>query len=100
MKLFADGLHLQKGAIFGFGPAASEEVSQNVLKISSADESILSTLDKNVQVHNIGEERNVGMITYELSIRGKDNLYSATRKVVLNRSIDLIKTNKQDFRKF
>ena len=39
----------------------------------------------NVDTHNLGEERNVGMTNYELSILGKRNLNSASRKVVLNR---------------
>lgn len=101
MKLFADGLNLQKGAIFGFGPAASDDTSNNVLKISTVDENTLSTLDENAQVHNISEERNVGMVGYELLIRGKENLHSVSRKVVINKSIDLMKDNMStDFRKF
>ena len=71
LKLFSDGLHHQKGAIFGFGPAVSDETSNNVLKISSVNKETLSTLDNNVQVHNSGKESNVGVINYELSIRGE-----------------------------
>ena len=26
-----------------------------------------------VQVHNLGEERNIGLVDYEISIRGKKN---------------------------
>ena len=66
LKLFPDGLHPQKGAIFGFDPAASDKTINSVLKISSVDKETLSTLDSNVQVHNIYEERNVGMINHEL----------------------------------
>ena len=64
-----NGLHHQKGAIFGFGPDASDETINNVIKISSVDKKTLSTVDNNVQVHCIGEERNVGMINCKLSIR-------------------------------
>ena len=63
LKLFSDRLHHQKGVMFGFGPAASDKSSDNVLKISSVDKKTLSTLVNNVQVHNIGEERNVGKKT-------------------------------------
>ena len=38
----------------------------------------------------MGEERNVGMINYELGIRGKQLMDSATRKMVLNRPSNLI----------
>ena len=45
MKRFADGLQLQKGAIFGFGETASDDIGMNVLKISTLDEETLSTLE-------------------------------------------------------
>jgi hypothetical protein len=50
----------------------------------------MSSLDKYVSVHNIGEERNVGMVNYELSIRGKGNLESVSKKVLINKSSDLL----------
>ena len=100
LKMFADGLDYQKGDIFGFGPSALKDTAADVLKISAVSKEELSTLDKNVQVHNIGEERNVGMINYELSIRGKDNLESTTRKVVLNKSSDLMLYNSTSFKKY
>lgn len=64
------------------------------------DEKTISKLDENVKVHNIGEERNVGLINYELSIRGKENLGSASRKVVLKRSADLIQEKGTEFSRF
>ena len=39
---------------------------------------------------NIGEDRNVGMVNYELSIRGNQNFEAEFRKLVLNRSADQI----------
>ena len=46
-------------------------------------------------LHNLGEERSVGLINYELSIRGKENLEASSRKLVLNRSFELLeKTGK------
>ena len=50
----------------------------------------IALLDKNVQLHNIGEEQHVGMVNSELSIKGEQNLDIVPRKLVLNRSEDLI----------
>ena len=50
-------------------------------------------------LHNLAEERNVGLTNYELDIRGKKNLESVSKKIVLNRSIDLIE-NADDFRAY
>ena len=50
----------------------------------------------------MGEERSVGGINNELKIRGKRNLESASRKLVLNKSFDLIekKNNPSQIVKF
>ena len=96
----ADGFALQKGAIFGFGPTALDPTQNNILKISNVDDKTLSELDRNVQVHNIGEERNVGMVNYEFSVRGKSSLDAVSRKVVINRSSDLINEQAHGYRKF
>ena len=100
LKMFADEFEHQKGAIFGFGKNASSDTPKNVAKISTMNKEELEILDKNVQTHNIGEERNVGMINYELKIRGKENLDTVSRKLVLNRSADLIKQNACSFIRF
>ena len=47
-------------------------------------------LEENVQVHNLGEERNVGLVNYELSIIGKNNLDSVSRKIILKQAEDLV----------
>ena len=62
---------------------------RTVLKISNLDEGELNVLNT-VQVHNLGEEHNVGLFNYEISIRGKKNFKIASRKLVLNKSNDLI----------
>ena len=41
-------------------------------------------------VHNLSEESSVGSINNELKIRGKKNLESASRKLILNKSFDLL----------
>ena len=67
-----------------------EDTPEHVAKIWEINAYKITFLDKNVQVHNIGEERNESMINYELSIRGKQNLQTMSRKLVFNRSADLI----------
>ena len=57
-----------------------KDTAENVVKICDMSEDQLKILDANVQVHNLGEERNVGLVNYELSIRGKNNLESVSRK--------------------
>ena len=84
LKMFAEGFDHQKGAIFGFGPSAEKETG-SVLKISTVDEDTLGKMDRYVPVHNLGEERNVGMVNHELNIRGKQHLKTVSRKIVINR---------------
>ena len=100
LKLFADGFAVQKGAIFGFGKQIDDQTGTK-LKISAASEEIMKKLDsKHVPLHNLGEERNVGLTNYEINIRGKRNLSSVSKKIVLNRSIDLLEENPSDFKKY
>ena len=60
----------------------------------------LKILDDNVQVHNLREERNVGLVNYELSIGWKKNLESVSRKIVLKRAEDLVQDSPKSFKKF
>ena len=87
---FAAGFALQKGAIFGFGEEANDDTG-TVLKISNVSKEQLDVLDK-VQTHNLGEERSVGFVNYEIGIRGKGNLNCVSTKMVLNKSFDLLKS--------
>ena len=66
--------------------------TKTVLKISHLDEESLKKVNK-APIHNLGEERAVGMINYELQIRGKPNLNTSSRNLVLNKSLDIIKQN-------
>lgn len=60
----------------------------------------MEALDK-VIIHNIAEERNVGLFNYEVGIRGRSSIESASRKGVLKRSADLIKNRPTgEFKKF
>ena len=65
----ADGFSEQWGAIFGFGPKAIEDTG-TVLKMTTLEEPKRRKLSK-APVHNLSEERSVGFINYEISIRGK-----------------------------
>ena len=98
LKKIADGLHHQKGAIFSFGPSKDCETAKNVLKFSDANEEVMETLDKHVSIHNIGEERNVGMVNYELHIRGREHLKSVSQTLVINKSSDLL--SREPLRKY
>ncbi len=95
----AEGFSIQRGAIFGFGPNSNDETG-TLLKVSSASEAKRQKLNK-APIHNVSEERSVGFINYELSIRGKRFLESASKKMVLNKSIDILEqSNPNDFKKF
>ena len=85
LKEFAEGLAIQKGAIFGFGPQ-SENDTGTLLKLSSVNN--FEKLD-NVAIHNLGEERSVGYINFELGNRSS-NLQCASNQMVLNKGKDLI----------
>ena len=92
---FAAGFALQKGAIFGFGEEANYDTG-TVLKISDVSKEQLEVLDK-IQTHNLGEERSVGFVNYEIGIRGKENLNCVSKKMVpkkmvLNKSFNLLKS--------
>ena len=88
LKSFAEGFARQKGAIFGFSDNADEDTG-TVLKISELDSESMNKLNKTA-VHNIGEERNVGRFNYEVTIRGKQSIDVISKKLVLNKSFDLI----------
>ena len=55
---------------------------------------------KHVPLHNLGEEINAGLTNYEINIRGKRNLSSVSKKIILNRSTDLLEDNSSDLKKF
>ena len=42
-------------------------------------------------MHNLAEERSVGSVNNELEIRGKSSLECVSKKLVLNKSFDLLK---------
>ena len=90
LQNFASGLSQQKGAIFGFGPN-SEKDTGHLLKMSSISERDMEKLDK-VPVHNLGEERSVGYVNYELHIRGKRHLECVSKKMILKKSADILET--------
>ena len=95
LSKFHKGFDKQKGAIFGFGETAKDDTG-NVLKICDLqDKSILL----NAPLTNLGEERNVGAINYELNFRGRECFKTSAQNLVLNKSIDLI-TDYKNLRKY
>ena len=94
----ADGLYVQRGAVFGFRAHADD--TESLVKVANATEKEMEELNKTT-VHNLAEERSVGSINNELKIRGKRNLESVSRKLVLNKSFHLLKKKPaEDYRKF
>ena len=77
----ADGFDVQRGAIFGFGTHADDDTGP-LLKVADATAAEMTELDRTI-VHNLAEERSAGR-----------NLVSASRKLVLNKSFDLIEKRK------
>ena len=89
-------------------PAYKGKLSQNcpncddtgiVLKISDVSKEQLEVLDK-IQTHNLGEERCVGVVNYEIGIQGKENLNCVSKKMVLNKSFNLKSKDVPSFKKF
>ena len=98
LKKFANGFEYQKGAIFGFGDTKNDDTG-TVTKICKLNETEMKTLGR-AQTHNLGEERSVGFVNYEIGIRGRQNLESASKKLVLNKSADLIKDSGDHYKTF
>ena len=42
-------------------------------------------------LHNLNEEKGVGFVNYEIKIKGKENLDSVSKKMVLNKSKDVLR---------
>ena len=90
LPTFASGFDIQKGAIFGFGPSAKLEPTGNVLKLCNTDSNTLDKLNTHVQIHNPAQEKNVRCINYGLTISGKENLTTVSRRNVIKVAGDLI----------
>ena len=98
LKKFAQCFEYQKRAIFGFGKSKDDDTG-TVFKICNLTEDELEVLEK-AEIHNLGEERNVGFLNYKLDIRGKQHFETASRKMVLNKSMDLITQSGEGYKKF
>ena len=95
----ADGFSNQRGAIFGFGPNADDD-TKTLLKVSSVSQQKKQKLQQ-APVHNLNEERSVGSVNYEIQIRGKKNLNSVSKKIIINKGKDLLEAvNPNDMKKF
>ena len=83
-----EGFELQRGAIFGFGKFADDETDK-VLKISTLESSKRRKLNQ-APVYNLNEERSAGWVNHEINISGKKHLESVSRKMVINKSVELL----------
>ena len=84
----ARGFAKQRGSVFCFGQNKDDNTG-SLLKIGNVSEGDLKLLNK-APVTNLGEERTVGAVQYEIAIRGKMCLQSISKNIVLNKSFDLI----------
>ena len=91
----AEGFSEQRGALFGFGPKANDDTG-TLLKVSEVNDEAKRRKLNQVPVHNLNEERSVGFINYELNIRGKQCLESASKKMILNKGKDLLQGKQPD----
>ena len=83
-----EGFDDLRGAIFGFGPKANND-TDTTLKIEGVSQAKRRKL-VNAPIHILNEERSVGFINYEISIRGKQHLEAPSRKMIINKSSDIL----------
>lgn len=61
------------------------------MKTSQLEQTEIEHINQsNVPIYNTVEERNVGFSNYEIGTRAKKNVESASQKMILNKSRDLI----------
>ena len=93
------GFSEQQGAIFSFGRKATEDTGM-VLNMTTVEEPKRKKLS-NAPIHNLNEERSVGFINYEISIRVKRFLETASRKMLINKRKDILdKTDPSEMKKY
>ena len=86
----AEGFSDQRGAMFGFGPKADDDTG-TLLIVSNVGGEKRQKLNK-VAVHNLNEESSMGFVNYEVHIRGNHCLEAASRKMIINKSMDLLES--------
>ena len=89
--MLVDGFDYQKGAIFGFRTFKDKETGKTLYKV---------TLTVRHLSYWMSEKRNVGMFKYEINRRGKENVHTASRKMILYGSVHKLKNGSNRFRKF
>ena len=58
--------------------------------LNSENSTVVYSNDGSVPIHNLSEERSVGLVNYGMQIRGKNNLSTVSRNIVLNKSFDVL----------
>ena len=66
----AEGFIDQRGVTFGFGPKENDDTG-TILKLEGVSQAERKKKLLNEPINNLSVERNVGIINYEISIRGK-----------------------------
>ena len=82
MPKCADGFHLQRAHIFGFGSFDQE----NPMLVDNKD---MNKLDK-APINNLASERHVGSVNYGLSVHGEKQLDIVSSSIVKSKSYDLV----------
>ena len=88
----AAGFSEQQGALFGFGPKAHENTG-TLLKISSATDEAKRRKLNRAATHNLKEGEKCEFHQLQDTYTGKQCLESASKKMIINKSIDLLETS-------
>ena len=84
----ADGFHLQRASVFGFG----EFDPNNPMLVTNKDMSLLNK----APINNLASERHVGSVNYGLSVHGEHQLECVSSGIVKAKSYDLVELKPVD----
>ena len=88
----AAGFSEQQGALFGFGPKAHENTG-TLLKISSVTDEAKRRKLNRAATHNLNEGEKCEFHQLHDTYTGKQCLESASKKMIINKNIDLLETS-------
>ena len=77
LPMLTEGFSIQRGLLFGFGTKTNESTGVT-LKLCAASATIKEKLNQ-APIHNLNEEKSVGIITHEVNIRSPNQLEPASK---------------------
>ena len=86
---------MQRSSLVGFGTKANYD-TVTLLKISNVTDEGKRRKWNLASVHNLNEGRSVGFMNYESISSGKKCLESIAKKMIINKSIDLLKNTEPE----